>query len=91
MEKGPRQGGGVLEVPIILEHYGAFDHLRLSKKAEIMTSVQRPNTFSEANNLKCYAFLLHFAKCRNLCVKVLRDCPKWRVGGMVHPIEQCPY
>ena len=37
---------------------------------------EKPNTFSEANSMKFYAVLSHFAKCRDLRVKVLRDCPK---------------
>ena len=37
--------------------------------------VQKPNTFSEANSMKFYAALLHFAKCRDLRVKMLCNCP----------------
>ena len=39
-------------------------------------SVQKPDTFSEANKIKFYAVLSHFAKCCDLRVKVLHDSPK---------------
>ena len=46
------------------------------KSAARKNSVQKPNTFSEANNIKFYTVLSYFAKCRDLRVKVLPDCPK---------------
>ena len=74
MSKG---GGGVWAVPKILEHFSwTFDHFRLFLSSGRKDGVQKPNTFSEANKIKFYAVLSHFAKCRNLRVKVLRDCPK---------------
>ena len=71
------KGGGVWGVPKILEHFSwTFDHFRLFKSSGRKDGVQKPNTFSEANKMKFYAVLSHFAKCRDLRVKVLRDCPK---------------
>ena len=52
-----------------------FYHYRLSKSVGIKNNVQRFNIFSKANNTKIYALLLHFAKCRDSRVKVLRNCP----------------
>ena len=52
-----------------------FDHLRLFKRAGGKNSVQKPNTFPEANNINFYAVLSHFEKCRDLRVKVLHNCP----------------
>ena len=57
---------------------GKQDHFRLFKSSGRKDGVQNPNTFSEANRMKFYAVLSHFAKGRHLRVKVLRDCPKQR-------------
>ena len=53
-----------------------FDHFRLFKSSGRKDGVQKPNTFSEANKMKFYAVLVHFAKCCDLHLKVLHDCPK---------------
>ena len=71
------KGGGGGGMPKILEHFSwTFDHFRLFKSSGRKGGVQKPNTFSEANVMKFYAVLLHLAKCRDLRVKVLRNCPK---------------
>ena len=68
---------GVGGVPNILEHFSwTFDHLKLFKSFGRKDGVQKPNTFSEADNIKFHAVLSHFAKCCDLLVKVLRGCPK---------------
>ena len=68
MSKG---GGGVQN---ILEQLSwTFDHFRLFKSAGRKDSVQKPNTFQEANKIKFYTVLLHFSKLRHLRVKVLCD------------------
>ena len=67
-------GGGVAK---ILKHFSwTFDHFRHFKSAGRMDGVQNPNTFSEVHKIKFYAVLSHFAKCRDLHIKVLRDWPK---------------
>ena len=71
------KGGGGWGVPKISEHFSlTFDHFRILKSSVRKDSVQKLNSFSEANRMKFYAVLSHFAKCRDLRVKVLRDCPK---------------
>ena len=55
-------------------------YLRLFKNAGKNNSVQKPNTFSEANQMIFYSVLLHFAKC----------CEVEGVGGC-SKFEQCPY
>ena len=42
--------------------------------------------------MKAYIILLHFEIYSHLCVKMVRDCPKERGGGMaggggVHPVR----
>ena len=70
-------------MPKILEPFSwTFDHFRLFKSSGRKVGVQKPITFSEANKMKFYSVLSHFAKYRNLRVKVLRDCPKERGGGV---------
>ena len=72
--------GGVWGVPKILEHFfWTFDHFRLFKSSGRKDSVQKPNTFSEANKMNFYAVLSHFSKCRDL-----------RVNGGVQPIRAMP-
>ena len=44
--------------------------LFVQNSCQCCTSVQRPNTFSQANNMKFYAVLLHFAKFGDLRIKV---------------------
>ena len=56
--------------------FSTFDHFTLFKSAGRKNSVQNPNTFSEADNIKFHAVLSHFEKCRDLRVKVLRGCPE---------------
>ena len=64
-------------MPKILEHFsGTLDHFRLFKSSGRKDSIQKPYTFSKANKINFYAVLSHFAKCRDLRVKVLCDCPK---------------
>ena len=76
-------------MPKILEpFFWTFDHFRLFKSAGRKNSVQKPRTFTEASKIKFYAVLSHFAKCRDLRVKVLCDCPKQ--GGGVQPIRAIP-
>ena len=55
---------------------GLLTNLDFSKRAERKNSVQKPNTFPEANKIYFDAVLSHFAKYRGLRVKVLHDCPK---------------
>ena len=58
------------------EGFGAYHNfwstfcgfLWLTKSAVKKNSVHRPNSILEANNMKVYAVLLHFAKCRDLHV-----------------------
>ena len=52
-----------------------FYHVRPFKSPRINFSVQRPDIYLEANNMTFYAVLLHFAKLRDLKVKVFCDCP----------------
>ena len=64
-------------MPKILEHFSwTFDYLRLFLSARGKNSVKKSNTFSEANTTEFHAVLSHYAKCRDLCVKVLRNYPK---------------
>ena len=70
-------------MPKILEHFSwTFDHFRLFKSSGRKDGVQKPNTFSEANRMKFYAVLLHFAK--------FRDLRKKSGGGGVQPIRAMP-
>ena len=65
------EGMGVLGRVKILEHFfPTFDHFRLFKSAGSKNSVEKPNIFSEANNIKLYTVLSHFAKCHDLRIKV---------------------
>ena len=83
MSKG---GGGVQN---ILEQLSwTFDHFRLFKSAGRKDSVKKPNTFQEANKIKFYTVLLHFAKCCDLRVKRLHNGPKQKGG--VQPIWAMP-
>ena len=64
-------------MPKKLEHFSwTFDDFRLFKSSGRKDGVQKPNIFSEVNKMKYYAVLSHFAKCPDLRVKVLCDCPK---------------
>ena len=58
----------------------AFKHFRLFNSAGRKNNVQKPNTFSEANKMKIYAVLSHFAKCRDLLVKSAMRLPKIEGG-----------
>ena len=55
---------------------GNFYQFRIFKSAGIKLGVQRHDTFSMAIKMTFYAVLSHFSKCRDLRVKVLRNCPK---------------
>ena len=50
--------------------------LGLFKSAVNKMSVQKHIIFSKANKIEFHIVLSHFFKCRDLCLKVLRDCPK---------------
>ena len=58
-------------MPKIFDHFsGTFDHFLLFKSSGRKDNVQKPYTFPEANKMMFFAVLLHFAKYRNLCIKV---------------------
>ena len=60
--KCPKRGEG-LGVPKTLElFFNSFCHIRLFKSVGRNNSVPKPNLFSEANKMKFYAVLSHFAK-----------------------------
>ena len=70
------EGGGVVGCQKFWSTFsGNFYSFRLFKSAGKQFSVQRHDKFSKAINIKFYAVLSHFAKCRDLQVKVLRNCP----------------
>ena len=67
-----------------------FYHFRLSKSAGIWRKkIQMSTTFLEANNIKIYAVLSDFAKCRDSRVKSAPRVPKIEGGG-VRPIRAMP-
>ena len=72
---------GGLGVPKILEHFFGLFTSRLFKKAGRKNSVQKPTTFSEANKIKFYAVLSHFAKCHDLRIKKCYATAQNRRGG----------
>ena len=62
MSKGGGGWGGIWGVPKILEHLSwTFGHFRLFLSSGKKDGVQKPNTFSDANKMKFYAGLSHFA------------------------------
>ena len=60
---------------------GEFGPLKaFFQSPKINLSVQRPNTFLEANNMAFYAILLHLAKCREFTHKSAPRLPKIEGG-----------
>ena len=53
-----------------------LDFKPLFKSSGRKEGAQNPNTSAEANKMKFYAVMSHLEKCRDFCVKVLRNCPK---------------
>ena len=60
---------------------GNFDHFSLFKTTIINFSVQRLNTFLDANNMTFFTVLSHFAKCCDLRVKSAPRLPKIEGGA----------
>ena len=84
------KGGGVWGVPKNFRaFFSGFYHFRLSKSAGIWKNCQMSTTFLEANNIKIYAVLSDFAKCRDSRVKSAPRLPKIEGGG-VQPIRAMP-
>ena len=76
------KGGGVWGVPKTLEHFFQnFYHLRLSKRSGMKKNFQMSATFLEATNIRIYAVLSDFAKCRDSRVKSAPQLPKIEGGG----------
>ena len=65
-------------MPKVLEHIGA------GRK----NSVQKPTTFSEANQMICYTVLFHFVSCCGLCVKSAPQVPKIEGGFSQTKVNQ---
>ena len=83
------KGGGVWGVPKSLEHFlQDFYHFRLSESAWMKQIFQMSATFLEATNIRIYAVLSDFAKCRDSRVKSAPQLPK--IEGGVQPIRAMP-
>ena len=84
------KGGGGLGVPKGLEHFFRISTtLGFPKVLEYGKNCQMSTTFLEANNIKIYAVLSDFAKCRDSRVKSAPQLPKLEGGG-VQPIRAMP-
>ena len=77
--KCPRGGGACQK---ILEHFFQDVYpFRLSKSAGIKNFFQMSATFLEATNIRIYAVLSNFAKCRDSRIKSAPRLPKIEGGG----------